>query len=193
MLRVEPRIDTIPLEPITSVREFASRYSVNVDKGIIQIVDRTTNLVLVTLATPSEEKQRKYYPTHFHEGIYYFVLNSKCSAAKYVYAFNLENKAIEYIFGPSHHPHFFESRLIEFGDGFNIPGPQVKDPFFATGKGVIKVYDLTQRPPKQVNHIDVKDGGGFGWDAEIDKETKEIKAACHVKGITQRFPILDKV
>jgi hypothetical protein len=193
MLQVDPRINSAPIAPVTSVREFASRYSVNVDQGIIQIVDRATDLVLATLTTPPEEKQRKYYPSHFYEGVYYFVLNSKCSTAKHVYGFNLQNRAIEYLFAPSHHPHFFESRFIEFGTGFNIPGPQVNDPFFKTGQGIIKVYDLTQRPFREVNHITVQGGGGCGWDGEIDTETKEITAFCHVKGITRRFPIFEKV
>jgi hypothetical protein len=195
MHRVDPRIDSTPLEPITSVSEFASRYSVNIDQGIIQIVDRTTDLVLATLATPPEEAQGKsYYPPHFYEGNYYFVLSSQSHTTRYIYNYNLQNRSIECKFGPLHHPYFFESRLIEFATGFKIPGPQKDNPFFKTGKGVIKIYDLTQRPFFQLmNLINVEDGGGCGWDGEIDKEKREITAYCHVKGITRRFPFFDKV
>lgn len=193
MLQVDPRMNSAP-QPITSVDEFESKYSVNVDQGIINIVDRATHLVLATLATPPQEKQYKsFHPSHFYEGNYYFVLSSQCYTAKYVYMFNLQIKSIQCVFGRSHDPHFFESRFIEFGAGFNIPGSQRNDHKFRSGQGVIKVYDLTHQPFKLVKHINVEDGGGFGWDGKVDKEKREIAACDQSKEITLRFSIFDEV
>jgi len=190
MLQVDPRVPKAPSEFVASLEEFQRRYSLHVDQGIIQIVDRTSNLVIARLTTPTEKQCKSYYAPHFYEGNYYFVLTSERYPVKYVYSFNLQDTSIKCIFSPSHHPHFFESRLIEFGTGFNTPGPQRS---FRSGQGVIKVYDLTQRPLKEVNHIVIEGGGGYGWDGEIDKEEREITAFCHVKGTTHRFPIFNKV
>ncbi len=179
---------------ISTIEEFHEKYSVNVDKGIIAVTDKISKLVLADFTTNKDQQQYSdvYNPSHFHNGIFYFVLSSeKYVKAKYVYSFDPSIKTIKCILSPAQDPRFIDSRLVNFGSGFNLPGNQL---YSFSGTGVITIYDLDcpqgQREVKK--HI-IKDGSNGGWDGNIDEETKEVTAFDHMTGMKHRFPIFDKV
>ncbi len=181
--------------PISSLQQFEETYDVVVENDLVKIVERTSRLVLSKLSSSSEKKLCIDWsnPSHFDTGIYYFVLSSeKYTKAKYVYSYDLQQKSIKCILAPLHDPHFINHYLVEFGSGFNVPGPQETDFTKWKGEGVITVYDLSQPAgSKEVNKIFVNDGGGSGWDGSIDNGM--IVAFDHVKGTRLEFPLLKKV
>lgn len=179
---------------VSSFEEFHEKYSVNVDKGIIAITDKISKLVLADFTTNKDQQQYSdvYNPSHFHNGMFYFVLSSeKYVKAKYVYSFDPSIKSIKCILSPAQDPRFIESRIVNFGSGFNLPGYQS---YSFNGTGVIAIYDLTiQQGKKEVKKHILEGGSSGGWDGDIDEETKEATAFDHVTGKKHRFPIFDKV
>ena len=179
---------------VSSFEEFHEKYSVNVDKGLIAVTDKISKLVLAEFTTNKDQQQYSdvYNPSHFHNGIFYFVLSSeKYVKAKYVYSFDLSIKSIKCILSPAQDPHFVESRLVNFGSGFNLPGNQL---YNFSGTGVITIYDLTiQQGTKEVKKHFVENGSNGGWDGGIDENTKEVTAFDHITGEKYRFPIFDKI
>jgi hypothetical protein len=177
--------------PVSSLEEFEQMYSVKVDAGIVSVTDLTNKLVRSKLDTKKVDRCIDYGdPTHFHDGIYYFVLSSeKYINAKHVYSYNQNQNSIKCIFSPLTNPHFIKNRLVNFGSGFTSPGPQH---YNHSGTGVITVYDLTiQQGKKEIKKIFVKDGSNGGWDGSIENE--EIHAFDHVTGEIREYPIFDKV
>jgi hypothetical protein len=177
---------------ISSLEEFDEEYFLDVKEGNISITDRINEVVIQTFKTKSEEDQYYDYsnPTHFHKGFFYFVLSSaRYKKAKYVYSFDLNKKSIKCILAPLQNPHFFEKLLVEFGSGFNTSGEQQ---YNFNGTGIIKIYDLTQKPGQMIvkKHI-IEDGSCGGWDGRIDEEKREIHIFDHVKGNSQEFSLLD--
>lgn len=88
------------------------------------------------------------------------------------------------------HPQFFENLLVNFADGFIVPGPQSGNNF--DGSGVITIYDLTrEQGQRKIREyfIDKKDGSSCGWEGSIDIETKKISAFNHRKGNELKFPL----
>lgn len=195
MNKLETKInsDSTDLTTINSAFDFRKKYSIKIDQGIVQVVEDSTNYVLAKLAAPVEEKEVKtYYITHFHEGNYYFTLESVQYKCKYVYRFALQTKSLECIYARSNNPHFFESRFIEFGSGFNAPGNQEDNLLLRSGNGVIKVYDITKERLELKNKFQVQNGGGRGWDGEIDEKSREISVFDHTGiGEDTTFPIFD--
>ncbi|MBS0647740.1 MAG: hypothetical protein JSS10_00775 [Verrucomicrobia bacterium] len=178
-------------KPFSSVAEFQQTCSINVDNGVIFIAQKATNLVIASLPIPRENEDQQSCNAqvlpHFYQGVLYFVLGSKLyKNAKYVYSFDPSKKSIEYIVAPLRNPKFFENLLVEFGKGFNLPGPQEK---FYVQESVIIIYDLTRpREAREVRKHVIEGCSIGGWDGDIEKESREITAFEHETGETRSFP-----
>jgi hypothetical protein len=178
---------------ISSSAEFHQKYSLAVNEGIISIADRVTRVQIVAFKTKSEEQQYRgdFDSAHMHQGILYFVLSSeRYKTAKYVYSFDPDKKLIECIIAPLRNPHFFENLLVEFGSGFNTPGPQA---YTFNGRGILTIYDLTQaRGQREVKKHILEGGSSGGWDGSIDKKRREVCAFDHVTGKELTFPLKEE-
>lgn len=183
--------------PVSSVIEFKGKYSISVNEGIISVTEKTSNTALAKLPTARADNSQFTNwanPSHFNKGFYYFVLSSvKYPRAKYVYSVDPEIKHIKCVLAPLRNPQFIENICVEFGLGFTTSGDQEKDISMWKGEGIITLYDLTRGPEKQdPRRIYLKDGGGSGWDGEIDYDKKEANAFCHVLGKSHSFPIFEE-
>jgi len=182
------------IKTASSLEEFYEKYSIDVEEGEISVTDRITQLVLTKYMTKKDEKQCSDYcnPSHFYNGVYYFVLSSeRYTKAKYVYSYDLDKQSIKYILAPLTNPHFIQNLLVEFGSGFNTPGDQTYTHF--NGTGVIRIFDLTRPQGQREIKKHFVEGGCGGWDGSIDEESKEICAFDHVTGETKTFPLFNKV
>jgi hypothetical protein len=194
MHQIDPtRPSSTELKPISSAREFNARYSETIDEGIISITERTSAKVLSRLEIMREDKERidRYIPSHFYGGNYYFATSSeRYKNVKNLYRYDINQNEIN-LLSRSLNPHFFKNVLIEFGIGFNTPGPQSHN---HDGRGVITVYDLAiQHGTKEIRRITLEGGSCGGWDGDVDEDKEEITAFDHVTGKKRTFPIFNKV
>lgn len=181
-------------KPFASVAEFRQKYSINVNNRMIFIAQKATPLVIASLPIPNKNEDQQSCNTqvlpHFYQGVLYFVLGSKLyKNAKYVYSFDPSKKSIEYIVAPLRNPKFIENLLVEFGRGFNLPGPQQK---FYDQEGVMTIYDLTRPREARVVRKHVIEGcSPGGWDGTIDKDQRMILAFDHMTSEERSFPFSD--
>ena len=183
----------------SSLEEFEEKYAVDVNGGILSIVERVNHQAVATFnLNPKMPQQDEHDASHFYNGTYYFILSTEQRNArrtvisKIVYSFERSQRAIKCVLGPLNDPYFIDQYLVHFGTGFNAPGPQYLHlPGFDSE---ITLYDLT-RPlgQKVVKTIYLKDTPSQGFEGSIDPETKEICAFNCCSGDTQKFLISDLV
>lgn len=183
---------TTECKPFSSVAEFQQNYSISVDKGIINIAEKVTSLLVAAWQTQKEGDQHRSdteNPSHVYRGIYYFVLSSTKYRAKHVYSFDPGNKSIKYLIASLRSPQFFENLLVEFGTGFARPGLQE---VFYDGRGIIMIYDLTPaQGAREVRKHILNADARIGWDGSIDEKSQEICAFNLETHEERKFPFSD--
>ncbi len=177
---------------VSSLKEFRGKYSVDIKDGVISVVERTTHLVLTKLTTKKEDQLYDAADeSHFHNGMFYFVLSSKRYAtAKHVYSYDTVENSIQCILACPRNVRFAKNVLVNFGIGFTVPGPQQR---MVDGRGVISVYDLNRAQGlREMQKITVVGGSGHGWDGDIDINKNEITAFDHVTGNKKTYTLFEK-
>jgi hypothetical protein len=178
------------LASITSLSAFEQKYEVEVENGLVSLVERVNKKVIATLQTPLEDQLcRDYGPTHFHNGNYYYAFGSSKWKSRFVYRFDLKERLIKHVLDRAHDPKFIDNLLVDFGTGFNVPGPQTRH---LCKQAVITIYDLN-RPDgnRKVKTLKTPDCRPGGFDGTIDEESRVIEAFDWELGNTCRFRIDD--